>query len=150
MPLNKKSGLYDIYQAVPIHQPIPETKTANLFAFDKEFFAISEDRVTYSELSVGDITQCKGNSQVRLCERGFSLTRVASATCLSSLFFNLQLSAFKLCKIQTVNLPEIPRATYLMDSTYHVTASSEDFVLKNFTEGVDLVGTERGVSKLFD
>lgn len=144
IPLNEKSGLFHIYQAVPIHQPIPGTKTASLFKFEKEFFAISRDRATYSELSVSDITQCKGNSQVRLCERGFSLTRVSSSTCLSSLFFNLQMSAFKLCLSTTVNLPEIPSATYLLDSTYHVVAASGDFVLKNFTEGMQIVGTERG------
>ena len=51
IPMNSKSTTFDIYRAIPLHQPNEDDTTASVYRFSHEFVVIATDNSQYAELS---------------------------------------------------------------------------------------------------
>ena len=141
IPLHHTSGLYHVYRAVALPQPIDDGVTATQYLFRKSHLLVSERRDHFAEVSEEKInSHCVGTNRLKLCLKPFSMSRTSEATCLSSLFFDLPAAALKLCPQEVVVLPEEPTADYLDDPTYLVTARSSAYKFFNFTHGLKQTG----------
>ena len=73
-PMNSKSSTFDVYHAIPLHQPIGDRTTASVYHFPHEFLAVPTDNSQYAELSATTFIQCSGTNRIQLCRKGFSTT----------------------------------------------------------------------------
>ena len=98
IPLHHTSGLYHVYRAVALPQPINDGVTATQILFRRSHLLVSERRVHFAEVSEEKIiSHCVGTNRLKLCLKPISMSRTSEATCLSSLFFDLPVAALKLC-----------------------------------------------------
>ena len=72
--MNSKSSTFDVYCAIPLHQPNEDGTTASIYRFSHEFVAIATDNSQYAELSATTLSQCSGTNRIKLCRKGFSTT----------------------------------------------------------------------------
>ena len=87
IPMNSKSSTFDVYRAIPLHQPNEDGTTASVYRFSHEFVAIATDNSQYAELSATTLNQCSGTNRIKLCRKGFSTTTDETLLCLTSLFY---------------------------------------------------------------
>ena len=73
-PMNSKSSTFDVYHAIPLHQPNGDNKTASLYQLQKPFLAVSTDNSRFAELDGSTLQQCSGNNRIKFCRKGFSTT----------------------------------------------------------------------------
>ena len=136
IPVHYTNGLHRVYRAVAVPQPIDNGATATQYNFARNHLLVSERRDNFAEVTEEMlISHCSGSNRLKLCLKPFSMSRSGQATCLSSLFFDLPSSALKLCPHKVVVLPDEPKADYLDNSTYLVTAKTADYKLFNYTRG---------------
>ena len=141
IPMHYAGGLYRVYKAVPIPQPIDGGNTATRYVFKQNQFLQSERRDSFAEATEQELsTHCQGTSRLRLCLRPVAMSRSSKSSCLASLFFNLQSDALRMCPQEVTVLREGPLAEYLGDSTYVLTANSVDYQLYNYTGGHAIEG----------
>ncbi len=140
IPMNSKSSTFNVYKAMPLYQPNEDDAPASVFQFQYDFLAIATDNSRYAELSGATIQQCSGNNRIRLCRKGFSTTTDETLLCLTSLFYNYEVPAFRNCKVDTALLPDAPQAYYLADGIYHVISRNPTIQMKNdsHTHGVSI------------
>ena len=131
IPMNSKSSTFDIYKAIPLHQPNGDNKTASLFSFAKPFLAVSTDNTRFAELDSSTLQQCSGNNRIKLCRKGFSTTTDETLLCLGSLLYNYDIPALRNCIVKSVLLPDAPQAFYLADGLYHVISRDPLIRVKN-------------------
>ena len=138
IPVHHTNGFHRVYRAVPIPQPIANGSTATKYRFNKNYLLVSEYNNNFAEVTEGKMnSHCRGSSRLLLCMKPFPMARSSSATCLSSLFFNLPTSALRLCPHEVEILPDEAAAEYLDDSTYLITSSNDDFKFINYTRVKD-------------
>lgn len=136
IPMHHMSGLYDVYRAIAIPQPIGTETTATLYRFEKSHLLVSERKNNFAEVTEQLLSShCSGTNRLRLCLKPFAMSRSSESSCLASLFFNLPNTALRLCPQEVRPLPEKPLAEYLDDSTYLVTSRSNDFQLVEHSGG---------------
>ena len=136
IPMNSKSSTFDIYRAIPLHQPNEDKTTASVYRFANEFLAIATDNSQYAELSGTTLSQCSGTNRIKLCRKGFSTTTDETLLCLTALFYTYDIPALRNCVVESVLLPEAPQASYLADGLYHVVSRTPTLQLKNDTHGL--------------
>ena len=104
----------------------------------KNYLLVSEYNNNFAEVDEGKMNlHCRGSSRLLLCMKHFPMARSSSATCLSSLFFNLSTSALIFCPHEVEILPDEAAAEYLDDSTNLITYSNDDFKFINYTRVKD-------------
>ena len=136
IPMNSKSSTFDIYRAIPLHQPNDDQNTASVYRFANEFLAIATDNSQYAELSGTTLSQCSGTNRIKLCRKGFSTTTDETLLCLTALFYMYDIPALRNCVVESVLLPEAQQASYLADGLYHVISRNPTLQLKNDTRGL--------------
>ena len=57
IPMNSKSSTFDVYRAIPLHQPNEDGTTASVYRFAHEFLAIATDNSQYAELTATTFSQ---------------------------------------------------------------------------------------------
>ena len=135
IPMNSKSSTFDVYRAIPLHQPNEDGTTASVYRFSHEFVAIATDNSQYAELSATTLSQCSGN-RIKLCRKGVSTTTDETLLCLTSLFYEYSIPALRNCLVDSVLLPEAPQASYSADGLYHVISRTAHLQVKNDTDGL--------------
>ena len=118
--MKSKSSTFDIYLATPLYQPNAYGDTASLYQFPNPFLAFSTDNTQFAELGATTLQQCSGNNRIKMCHKGFSTTTGKTLLCPASLFYNYYVPSVRNCKIESILLPDAPRASYLADGMYHV------------------------------
>ena len=136
IPMNSKSSTFDVYRAIPLHQPNEDGTTASVYRFSHEFVAIATDNSQYAELSATTLNQCSGTNRIKFCRKGFSTTTDETLLCLTSLFYEYSITALRNCLMDSVLLPEAPQASYLADGLYHVISRTARLQVKNDTDGL--------------
>ena len=136
IPMNSKSSTFDVYRAIPLHQPNEDGTTASVYRFSHEFVAIATDNSQYSELSATTLSQCSGTNRIKLCRKGFSTTTDETLLCLTSLSYEYSIPALRNCLVHSVLLPEAPQASYLADGLYYVISRTARLQVKNDTDGL--------------
>ena len=136
LPMNSKSLAFDVYRAIPLHQPNEDGTTASAYRFYHEFMAIATDNSQYAELSATTFSQCSGTNRIKLCRKGFSTTTDEILLCLTSLFYEYSIPALPICLVGSVLLPEAPQASYLADGLYYVISRTARLQFKNDTDGL--------------
>ena len=140
IPLHHTSGLYHVYWAVALLQPIDYGVTSTQFFFRKSQLLVSERRDHFAEVSEEKTnSHCVGTNCLKFCLKPFSMSRTIrtiETTCLSSFFFDLPSAALKLSPQEVVVLPQEPTADYWDYSVYLVTARSSAYKFFNFTHGL--------------
>ena len=131
-----KSSTFDVYRAIPLHQPNEDATTASVYRFSHEFLAIANDDSQYAELRNTTLSQCSGTNRIKLCRKGFSTTTYETLLCLTSLFYEYSIPTPRNCLVDSVLLPETPQASYLADGLYHVIYRTARLQVKNNTDGV--------------
>ena len=106
IPMNSKSSLFNVYQAIPLYQPNGDNKTASLYQLQKTFLAVSTDNSRFAELDSSILQQCSGNNRIKLCRKGFSTTAKDILVCLSSLLYNYDIPSWRNCPVNSVLLPD--------------------------------------------
>ena len=134
--MNSKSSTFNVYRAIPLHQPNEDGTTASVYRFAHEFVAIATDNSQYAELSATNLSQCSGTNQIKIRRKGFSTTTDETLFCLTSLFYEYSISALRNCLVDSVLLPEAPQASYLADGLYHVISRTARLQVKNDTNGL--------------
>ena len=135
IPLYTGHGVRDVFRAIPIPQPIPQTKRATQYHLWKTHLLMSWDKTKFSEVTEQELsTQCWGSHRLRFCKQPFSTTKSQKTTCLTGLYFDLPATVLKLCDQEVVALPQHPQALYLFDSTYLSTSAEGNFTKHNLTE----------------
>ena len=134
--MNSKSSTFDVYLAIPLHQPNEDGTTASVYRFSHEFVAIATDNSQYAELSATTFSQCSGTNRIKLCRKGFSTTMDETLLCLTSLFHDYSIPALRNCLVDSVLLPEASQASYLADGLYHVISRTARLQVKNDTDGL--------------
>ena len=86
IPMNSKLSTFDVYRAIPLHQPNEDGTTASVYHFSHEFMAIATDNSQYAKLSATTLNQCSGTNRIKLCRKGFSTTTDETLLGLTSLF----------------------------------------------------------------
>ena len=109
IPMNSESSTFDVYRAIPLHQPNENGTTATVYHFS-EFMAIPADNSQYAELSATTLCQCSGTDRFKLCRKGFSTTTDETLLCLTSLY-EYSIPALRNCLVDSVLLPEAPQAS---------------------------------------
>ena len=110
IPMNSKSYTFDVYRAIPLHQPNEDGTTASVYRFPHEIVAIATDKSQYAELSATTLSQCSGRNSIKLCRKDFSTTTDETLPCLTSLIFEYSIPALCNCLVDSVLLPEAPQA----------------------------------------
>ena len=64
IPMNPKSSTFDVYRAIPLHQPNEDGMTASVYRFPHEFVAIATDNSQYAELIATTLSQCSGQIEL--------------------------------------------------------------------------------------
>ena len=64
IPMNPKSSTFDVYRAIPLHQPNEDGMTASVYRFPYEFVAIATDNSQYAELIATTLSQCSGQIEL--------------------------------------------------------------------------------------
>ena len=100
--MNSKSSTFDVYRAIPLHQPNEDGTTASLYRFSHEFVAIATDNSQYAELSATTLSDCSGTNRINLCRKGFSTTTDEILLCLTSLFYEYSIPALRNCFVDSV------------------------------------------------
>ena len=136
IPMNSKSSTFDVYRAIPLHQPNEDGTTASVYRFSHEFGAIATDNSQYAEVSATTLSQCSGTNRINLCRKGFSTTTDETLLCLTSLFYEYSIPALRNCLLDSVLLPEAPQVSYLADGLYHVISRTARLPVKNDTDGL--------------
>ena len=136
IPMNSKSSTFNVYRAIPLHQPNEDGTTASVYRFSHEFVAIATDSSQYAELNATTLNQCSGTNRIKLCRKGFSTTTDETLLCLTSLFYEYSIPALRNCLVDSVLLPEAPQASYLADGLYHVISRTARLQVKNDTDGL--------------
>ena len=144
MPMHCAGGLYLVYKAVLIPQPIVEGTTVTRYVFKQNQFLQSERKDSFAEATEQELsTHCQATSRLILGLLTVAVLRSCKSSCLASHFFNLQSDALKMCPQEVTVLPEWPLAEYLGDSTYVLTTNRVDYQLYNYTiEGKVLRGAK--------
>ena len=133
IPMNSKSSTFDVYRAIPLHQPNEDDTTASVYRFPHEFLAIASDNSQYAELSATTLSQCSGTNRIKLCRKGFSTTTDETLLCLTSLFYEYSIPGLRNL-VDSVLLPEAPQASHLADGLYHVISRTARLQVKNDTD----------------
>ena len=131
IPMNSKSSTFDVYHAIPLHQPKGDNKTASLYQLQKPFLAVSTGNSRFADLDGSTLQQCSGNNRIKLCRKGFSTTTDETLLCLSSLLYNYDIPRLRNCPVQSVLLPDAPQAFYLADGLYHIISRYPVLQVKN-------------------
>ena len=136
IPMNSKSSTFDVYRAIPLHQPNEDGTTASVYHFSHEFMAIATDISQYFELSATTLSQCSLTNRLKLCLKGFSTTTDETLLRLTSLFYEYSIPALRNCLVHSVLLTDAPQASYLADGFYHVISRTARLQVKNDTDGL--------------
>ena len=131
IPMNSKSSTFDIYLATPLYQPNADGDTASLYQFPNPFLAISTDNTQFAELGASTLQQCSGNNRIKLCRKGFSTTTDEILLCFASVFYNYDVPSVRNFKVESILLPDAPKAFYLADGMYHVVFRHPALRMKN-------------------
>ena len=118
--MNSKFATFNFHRAIPPYQPKEDGSTASLYQFRHDYLAVPTDKSKYAELGVATLQQCSGTNRNNLCRKGFSTTTDLTLLCLTSLFYNFIVPAFRICHVESVLLPDAPLCFYLADFLYHV------------------------------
>ena len=124
IPLHYMAGKHRDYRATKVPQPIENGHTPTRFQLKDTFGEVTAELLN---------SHCTGSERLRFCTKPFAMSRSASSLCLSSRYFDVGTEILKLCPQIVIPLPENPVAEYLDDSTYLVTARSDDYFLFNHT-----------------
>ena len=106
--MKSKSSAFDNYLATPLHQPNANGDTASLYQFPNLFLASSTDKTQFVELGASTLQQCSGNNRIKLCRKSFSTTTDETLLCLASLFYNYDIPSVRICKVESILLPDAP------------------------------------------
>ena len=87
IPMNSKSSTFDVYRAIPLHQPNEDGTNPSVYRFSHGFVAIATDNSQYGELNATTLSQISGTNRIKLCRKGFSTTTDETLLCLTSLFY---------------------------------------------------------------
>ena len=136
IPMNSKSSTFDVYRAIPLHQPNENGTTAPIYHFSHEFVAIATDSSKYAELSATTLSQCYATNRIKLCRKGFSTTLDETLLCLMSVFYKYGIPAPRNCLKDSVSSPEAPQASYLAYGLDHVISRTACLQVKNDTDGL--------------
>ena len=128
---NSKSSTFDVYRAIPLHQPNEDGKTAWVCHSSHEYVAITTDNSQYADLIATTLSQWSGTSCIKLCRKGFSTTADELFFCSTSLFYKCSIPALRNCLVGSVLLPESPKVSYLPYGLYHVTFRTASFLVNN-------------------
>ena len=131
IPMNSKSMTYKVFQAEPLYQPNDHGKTASVYQFPKPYVAIATDNTNFAKLAASTLQQCTGSHRIKLCRKGFSTTTDETLLCLTSLYFNQDISTLRSCPVSSVPLPEAPQAIYLANGVYHLISPNPTVDIKN-------------------
>ena len=131
IPMNSKSATYNVLQAEPLYQPNDHGKTASVYQFPKPYVAIATDNTNFAKLAASTLQQCTGSHRIKLCRKGFSTTTDETLLCLTSLYFNQDISTLRSCPVSSVPLPEAPQAIYLANGVYHLISPNPTVDIKN-------------------
>ena len=131
IPMNSKSSSFDIYLATPLYQPNVDGNTASLYQFPNPSSAISTDNTQFAELGAPTLQQCSGNNRLKQGRKGFSTTADETLLCLASLLYNYDVPSARNCKVESILLPDAPKAFYLSDGMYHVVSRHPALRMKN-------------------
>ena len=134
--MNSKSLAFDVYRAIPLHQPNEDGTTASAYRFYHEFVAIATDNSQYAELSATTFSQCSGTNRIELCRKGFSTTTDEILLCLTSLIYEYSIPALRNCLVGSVLLPEAPQASSSADGLYYVISRTARLQVRNDTDGL--------------
>ena len=134
--MNSKSSNFDVYGAIPLHQPNEDGTTASVYHFSHEILPIATDNSQYAELSATTLSQCSGTNRIKLWRKCFSTTKDEILLCLTSLFYEYSIPALRNCLVDSVLLPEAPQASYLAHGLYHVISRTARSQVKNDTDGL--------------
>ena len=105
IPMDSESSTFDVYRAIPLHQPNEDGTTASVYPFSHEFVAIATDNSQFAELSATTLSQCSGTNRIKLCRKGFSTTTDETLLCLASLLYEYSIPALRNCLVNSVLLP---------------------------------------------
>ena len=97
IPIKSKSSTFDVYRAIPLHQPNEDGTKASVYHFPHEFVALATDNSQYAELSVTTLSPCSGTNRIDLCRKCFSTTTDETLLCLTSLFSEYSIAALRIC-----------------------------------------------------
>ena len=136
IPMNSKSSTFDVYRAIPLHQPNEDGTTASVYRFFHEFVAVATDNSQYAELNATTLSQCSGTNRIKLYRKGFSTTTDEAILCLTSLFYEYNIPALHICLVDSVLSPEAPQASCLANGLYHVISRTARLQVKNDTDGL--------------
>ena len=128
--MNSKK-LFNVFQATPFYQPNDDADTASIYHFSNSLLAVSTDNKRFAKLDASSLQQCSGNNRIKLCKRGFSTTTDETLLCLPSLFYNYDIPSLRICKVESVLLPDAPQAFYLADGMYHIISRDPNIQMKN-------------------
>ena len=131
IPTNSKSATYNVLQAEPLYQPNEDGKMASIYQFTKPYVTIATDNTNFAELAASTLQQCTGSNPIKLCRKGFSTTTHETLLCLTSLYFNQDILAFRNCLVSFILLPEAPQAIYLANGVYHLISCNPTMDIKN-------------------
>ena len=87
IPMNSTLSTFDVYRAIPLHQPNEDGTTASVYHFSHEFVAIATDNSQYADLSATTLSQCSGTNRISSCRKGFPIPTDKTLLCLTSLFY---------------------------------------------------------------
>ena len=105
--------------------------TASVYQIPKLYVAIATDNTNFAELAASTLQQCTGSSRIKLFRKGFSTTTDETLLCLTSLYFNQDISSLRNCPVSSVLLPEAPQAIYLANGVYHLISHNPTMNIKN-------------------
>ena len=109
MPMHYAGGLYRVYKAMLIPQPIDEGTTVTRYVFEQNQFLQSERKDSFAEATEQELgTHCQGTSRLRLGLLPVAMLRSSKSSCLASFFFNLQSrsDALRMCPQEVTVLPK--------------------------------------------
>ena len=75
--------------------------------------------------------QCSGNNRIKHCRKDFSTTTDETSLRLASLFYNYDVPSVCNCKVESILLPDAPKAFNLVDGMYHVVSRHPALRMKN-------------------
>lgn len=120
VPLAASGGLLTVYRVDKLNLGIVENKTYSTRLVDvPEYFAISDDRNFYTELTAHHYLSCEGEN-VKVCPFEQSLKRSDVPTCISSLFHNDATNIKALCNFVFEDRPVPPQTIMLDNNRYWI------------------------------
>lgn len=97
IPIKAENRYFNLYHALPLPVVIDNTTAAIYISPPKPYFAITEDQLTFIELTTADLSTCT-RGIIHVCPPLTALRRRSFPSCLSALFLGDYNNAQSLCE----------------------------------------------------